>query len=275
MDNVKISIITASYNYADFIKEAIESVIAQSYSNWELVVVDDGSADNSVEVIKDYCEKDCRIKLFQHPDGANKGLKETILLGIEMCSGEYIAFLESDDIWREDYLKEKVEIIQKHDKAKVIFNDVELFGDKEVIEDYDSYFEKNRKILKSKKYPANLFSGFSFQNLVPTFSCVMVEAKTLKGADFNTTVQAFLDHWIWAHLAYDNDFYYINKPLTRWRMHKRSYIEQKPKKNEKEFLPSILKSLQSKGYKKNMFFWNRHKNPKTEKLFRGFFRKFV
>lgn len=272
---MKISVITASYNYADFIKEAIESVLAQSFSGWELIVVDDGSEDNSIEVIQTYCDKDERIKLFQHQDGANKGLKETIMLGLEKSTGEYIAFLESDDIWREDYLKEKAEIARNYPSAKVIFNEVELFGDSEVIDDYEDYFEKNRKILEKKRYPTNLFSGFSFQNLVPTFSCVMVEANALRKADFNSTVPAFLDHWIWAHLAYDNDFYYIQKSLTRWRMHKRSYIEQKPKKNEKEFLPSILKSFQSKGFDKNMFFWNRHKNPKTEKLFRGFYRKFV
>lgn len=275
MDKIKISVITASYNYADFIKETIESVMAQSYLNWELIVVDDGSADNSVDVIKNYCQKDSRIKLFQHDNGANKGLKETVKLGIEKSSGQYVAFLESDDIWREDYLQEKVEIVKKYPSAKVIFNDVELFGDADVIADYDDYFAKNRKILGKKKYPTNLFGGFSFQNLIPTFSCVMVESDTIKKADFETTVQAFLDHWMWAHLAYDNYFYYIDKPLTKWRMHKRSYVEQKQQNNEKEFLPSILKSLQEKGCKKNMFFWNRHKNAKTEKLFRGFFRNFV
>jgi len=278
--NIKISIITASYNYADLINETIESVLAQTYADWELIVVDDGSKDNSVQVIESYCQKDVRIKLFQHENGENKGLKETVLLGIEKCTGTYIAFLESDDVWVENYLEEKVEIAEKFPSAKVIFSDVELFGDQDVIADYDDYFKKNRKILDKKKYPTNLFNGFSFQNLIPTFSCVMVEKNALKSVNFDASVQAFLDHWIWAHLAYDNEFYYIKKPLTRWRMHKRSYIEQKQQNNEKMFLPSILKSLQQTNANKNkpfgkMFFWNRHKCPKIEKLFRGFWRKFV
>jgi glycosyltransferase involved in cell wall biosynthesis len=274
MENLKISIVTASYNYAGFIKEAIQSVMAQTYTNWELIVVDDGSKDNSVEVINDFCNQDSRIKLFQHENGVNKGLKETVLFGISQVSGDYVAFLESDDIWAENYLAEKVKIAQKYSKAKVIFNDVELFGDAAVIEDYDKYFELNRKFL-NKKFPANLFNGFSFQNLVPTFSCVMVEADTLKKADFNSSVQAFMDHWAWAHLAYDNDFYYIDKKLTKWRMHSNSYIEQSQQGNEKMFMASILKSFQEKGFKKRMFFWNRHKNPKIEKIFRGFFRNFT
>jgi len=274
-ENIKISVVTASYNYAEFIKEAIQSVISQTYSNWELIVVDDGSSDNSVEVIQEFCQKDDRIKLSCHDNFQNKGLKDTILLGIEKTTGDYIAFLESDDVWVENCLQEKVEIIQKNPRAKVIFSDVELFGDSEVIEDYNKYFELNRKILTSKKYPTNLFNGFSFQNLIPTFSCVMVEKNALKKVNFNSSVPAFLDHWIWAHLAYENDFYYIDKKLTRWRMHSKSYIEQNQQGNEKNFLPSILKSFQGLGRKKHMFFWNRHKNLKIEKIFRGFFRKFV
>lgn len=275
MEGLKISIITASYNYADFIKEAIQSVLNQTYQNWELIVVDDGSSDNSIEVIKEFCQKDERIKFFTHPQNVNKGLKKTILLGLENSSGEYVAFLESDDLWTKNHLEEKVKIAKKYPNAKVIFNDVELFGDEKVIEDYQKYFKLNRKILNKKKYPANLFNGFSFQNLVPTFSCVMVEKEALLKGNFETSVQAFLDHWLWAHLAYRNDFYYIDKKLTNWRMHSKSYIEQKQQNNETNFMASILKSFQENGMKKRMFFWNRHKNPKFEKICRGFFRNFV
>ena len=64
MSKGKISIITASYNYENFIKETIESVIAQTIQDWEMVIVDDGSTDNSINIIKEYCQKDSRIKLF-------------------------------------------------------------------------------------------------------------------------------------------------------------------------------------------------------------------
>jgi glycosyltransferase involved in cell wall biosynthesis len=70
----KISVITVSYNYENYIKETIESVINQTFQDWEMIIVDDGSKNNSVEVIKSYCEKDNRIKFFQHEHGVN--LKE-------------------------------------------------------------------------------------------------------------------------------------------------------------------------------------------------------
>lgn len=271
----KVSVITASYNYAEFLKEAVESVISQTYTNWELIIVDDGSSDNSVEIIKNFCAADERIKFFRHLEGENRGLKETLILGIEKSSGDYIAFLESDDIWESDCLEEKIKIARQYPEAKIIFNDVDFFGNEEIIEDYARYFELNDKILSSKKYPASLFGAFSFQNVIPTFSCAMVQASTLKSADFNSTVEAFLDHWIWAHLAYENKFYYIDKRLTHWRMHTTSLVSKRQNKNEKQFLYDILKSFQKKGFKKNMFFWNRHRHPKIEKIFRGWMRNFV
>ena len=98
-----ISIITASYNYANYIKECIDSVLSQDFTDWELIIVDDCSVDNSVEIIKSYT--DSRIRLIRNEK--NSGLKRTLLRGIQEAGGEYIAFLESDDIWRTDYLSKK------------------------------------------------------------------------------------------------------------------------------------------------------------------------
>ena len=107
---MKISVVTASYNYQDYIKEAIQSVLNQTYHDWELIIVDDCSTDNSVEVIKSY--KDDRIKLFVNEK--NLGLKETVKRGIEKASGEWIVFLESDDILTSDNIEKKLEIVKKY-----------------------------------------------------------------------------------------------------------------------------------------------------------------
>lgn len=117
-----ISIVTASYNYAQYIGETIQSVLNQTYSDWELVIVDDCSSDNSVEVIKSF--KDERIKLYVN--GKNLGLKGTVKRGIELAQGNWIVFLESDDVITPDYLKKKVEIAQKYPDVVLIFNDCEF-----------------------------------------------------------------------------------------------------------------------------------------------------
>lgn len=223
----------ASYNYAQYIKEAIDSVINQSYQNWELIVVDDGSIDNSVEIIKSYGEKDNRIKLVQHQNGENRGLKEALLLGLKHATGEWVAFLESDDILYPQNLSKKAEIVDKYPSAKLIFNKVEFFGDEKRIKIEKKILGATQKKLSTMSFPKNMFKKFYLKNMILTFSCVMVQKKALMNTDFNTPVDAMLDWWLWTHLAYKNDFYYIDEELTRWRLHEKSYIKsaKKPKLN--------------------------------------------
>lgn len=227
---MKISIIIASYNYAKYLQEAIDSVINQSYKNWELIIVDDGSSDNSLEIIEFYCEKDRRIKLFCHENGENKGLKETILLGLKNVTGDWVAFLESDDTLQAENLAKKVEIIKEGKKAgrqevKLIFNKAELLYEGEKNKFQARIFEKNQKKLSQMKFPKNMFYDLFIDNLLLTFSCVMVEAQTIANADFSTPKDAVLDWWLWVHLAFENDFYYVDEELTSWRLHDKSYIK--------------------------------------------------
>lgn len=236
---MKISIITASYNYERYISDTINSVLNQDYTDWELIVVDDGSSDNSVEIIKEFCKKDERIKLYQHENGKNKGLKETLLLGIEKAQGDWIAFLESDDIFTPDNLSKKVEIVNKYPKVKLVFNKVEFLTEEK--RSQQQIFEKTQEKLSKKTYPRNMFKDFFINNQILTFSCTMVESKVLKSADFNSPVDSLLDWWLWINLAYKNDFYYINKELTKWRLHSESYV-QKSKK-------PILYTVQTQAYK--------------------------
>lgn len=232
----KISIITASYNYEDYIKETIESVISQTFQDWEMVIVDDGSKDNSVEVIKSYAEKDSRIKLYQHEGGINKGLVETVKLGIEKAQGDWIVFLESDDSITPNYLEEKLNVLKQYPEVKFIFNDVNMFGDETVIHRFDTYFEEAKEILKSQGSPANLLKYFAKINLVPTFSVVMVHKSLLMNLDYNVAHKPLLDVYIWAQIAQKSDFYYIDKKLTNWRMHKDSYLSAEyPEKNKLKF----------------------------------------
>lgn len=225
MNSMKISVITASYNYAQYIEEAIDSVINQSYQNWELIVVDDGSSDNSVEIIKKYEQKDSRIKLFQHENAQNKGLKETLLLGISCASGDWIAFLESDDFFAPDNLAQKVKIAQEFPDAKLIFNKVKFISEEK--RKQQEIFEKTQKALSQKIFPANMFYDFGVDNQILTFSSVMVEKNVLMGTDFNTPYDVSLDRWLWIHIAQENLLYYIDEELTSWRLHPDSYIQGK------------------------------------------------
>ena len=248
-NNGLISIITASYNYQDYIKETIESVLAQTYSNWEMIIVDDGSTDDSVNVIKSYCEKDSRIKLFQHDNGVNKGLSETVKLGIEKSTSDWIVFLESDDTITPDYLEEKIQVIQETPDVEFIFNGINCFGDEERISSMSDYFNEQNKAIKNHKNPDNYLRVFEKINVVPTFSCIMLKKKLFDDIDFNSPHRASLDWYLWVQIAKNHDFYYMDKQLTNWRMHKSSYINSK--NNSKDIIQFKLEILKIIYYGKN------------------------
>lgn len=218
-----ISIITASYNYEKYINETIESILNQTYTDWELIIIDDCSTDNSCNIIASY--KDPRIKLLKNEK--NLGLKQTLLKGINEAKGDYVAFLESDDLWNKNYLSEKINVIKNNPETALIFNDVELFGDEIKIKRVRKVFENNNKFLSNFTYPKNLFKYINVQNRLLTFSCVMIKKTALKEEFFNTPCDKLLDWWLYIHLAFENDFYYIPLPLTKWRIHSNSYISGK------------------------------------------------
>lgn len=115
MNNNLVSIITPSYKSKRFISEAINSVLAQTHQNWEMIIVDDCSPDNSNELIEQYLKKDNRIKLIKLKK--NNGPAVARNKAIEEAKGRYIAFLDADDIWKPRKLEKQIEFIFTYDLA--------------------------------------------------------------------------------------------------------------------------------------------------------------
>lgn len=250
-----VSIVTASYNYENYIKETIKSVIDQTYKDWEMIIVDDGSIDNSVAVINYFVKKDKRIKLYQHKYGCNKGLAATLQLGIEKAQGNWIVFLESDDLIYPNYLSEKINIIKQYPNIKYIFNDVETFGDAELNQNNtgNDYFIKRKQMMKFIEFPDNIAKEFSIMNIIPTFSCVMCKKSILEKVSFNSPIPQFLDTWLWSQILGKYDVFYIDKKLTKFRLHKDSYNNSfVNSKKQKLFLAKTMYNLY--GYKGALFY---------------------
>ena len=229
MNNLRktmISIITTSYNYEEFIIETIKSIQAQTYSDWELIIVDDASCDNSVEVIKSFCE-DKRIKLICH--NKNKGLTQSVKTGLKYAKGDWIAFLESDDLWAENALEERVQAIRNNPQVGIIFNDVEEFGDKKAVLAVKNNIERNRARISKLNFPKNIFYDLNIENFLLTFSAVMIKKETLDVCPLDTPIDALLDWWIFIHVSFNCTAFYINKKLTKWRQHKNSYLFRRKK----------------------------------------------
>ena len=101
-----VSIITPSYKSERFISQTIDSVLAQTYQKWEMIIVDDVSPDNSNEIIEEYCKKDSRIKLIKLEKNSGPAVARN--RAIEEAQGRYIAFLDADDLWNPEKLKKQL-----------------------------------------------------------------------------------------------------------------------------------------------------------------------
>lgn len=109
---MKVSIIVPCYKVEKYLPTCIGSVQSQTYSNWELVLVDDGSPDRSGEICDEYANIDDRIKVIHKPNG---GLSDARNAGLEAMTGDFIAFLDSDDFWHQNYLKFMMELQRQYD----------------------------------------------------------------------------------------------------------------------------------------------------------------
>lgn len=111
-----VSIITPCYNGAKYISQTIDTVLAQTYPNWEMIIIDDGSKDNSAEIVRGYMEKDSRIKFLQQ---ANAGSAAARNNGIRHAEGQYIALLDADDLWDAEFLEDQIRFMKEKDATCV------------------------------------------------------------------------------------------------------------------------------------------------------------
>ena len=110
-----VSIITPTFNCAQFIAETIESVMAQTYTNWEMIIVDDCSTDNTKEIVESYSDKDSRIKYFCLKENSGAAVARTEAM--RLAEGDYMAFLDSDDLWTPEKLEKQIGIMERNQIA--------------------------------------------------------------------------------------------------------------------------------------------------------------
>lgn len=122
-----VSIILPCYNGSNYVKEAIESVVKQSYSNWELIIINDGSTDNSERILKSICASDVRMKYYAQK---NIGLARTLNKGIDLSAGQFIARIDCDDIWsNSDKLRRQVDLLLRDQDTILVGTSINLINE--------------------------------------------------------------------------------------------------------------------------------------------------
>lgn len=253
-NKIKFSIIVASYNYEKFIGKTLDSIMDQTYKNFEVIVVDDGSEDNSVKLVRKYAENYSNFSLYLHKNRANKGLSCTLQLALSKAKGQYICFCESDDYWTQNHLEELDKVIKNNSSVKIISNDFIPF--ESVTREIMDFRLMLQNTLKSGFNKINI--KYLKINILPTFSAVCVKTSMIKSCNFDVKyVPAWLDWWIWRQILSVNELYYIDISLTYWRIHTSFNSNDKLieySKNFDDFISSnneiLLKKMNKKQKKK-------------------------
>ena len=157
--SVKISIIIPIYNSEKYIERCLKSIMYQNYDNLEIILVNDGSKDKSVEIMKKFQKLDNRIKII---DKKNTGVSDTRNRGLEIATGDYIMFMDSDDCLEENAINKIINIIYEKNVDIIKFNYNILLNEmkvKEESEDYTKYTQKILFKLDIKKFMDEILSG--------------------------------------------------------------------------------------------------------------------
>ena len=196
-----VSVIMPLYNAERFVAEAIESVLMQDYDKWELLVVNDGSTDNSLSVVSEYAKKDSRIKIINQKNGGIAAARNT---GIKASTGQYLAFLDSDDKWKPGKLTKQINYLEENE-GKFCFSST-AFMDAAGI-GLDKIWYVPEVVDYSKLLHANV---------IPC-SSVLIDRTGLKS--FLMPKQGHEDYATWLNVLRDNKIkaYGIKEPLFVYR----------------------------------------------------------
>jgi glycosyltransferase involved in cell wall biosynthesis len=216
-----ISIIISTFNRAHLISETLHSVSAQTYENWECIIVDDGSTDNTKEVLKKYVIEDSRFHYYKRPLNKIKGPNSCRNFGFKLSKGEYIHWFDSDDLYFPDALEAYIKCFDK---------DIDVVIAK---------IEKINPVTKDKYGENNIFSTNIINNYLTGEITFYVCGPLWKRSFLNKQVYLFdemitnLDDWDFnLRMLYENPkIFYIDRPYIKYRMHQGSLSKEIDKLN--------------------------------------------
>ena len=205
-----ISIVMPVYNAEKFLSQSIESVLKQTYTNFELIIIDDYSTDNSAKIIKELLKSDRRIKLVSNEQ--NCGVAYTRNRGIEYANGDWVAFIDSDDMWQKDKLKKQVELLNYFDNEPIL-----IYTGSSFIDENNKPYKFIMQVPKTVTYKELLK-----QNII-SCSSTLVKKQALSNVkmQYDNMHEDFLT-WLKILKKYNVYAYGINEPLLIYRISRNS-----------------------------------------------------
>jgi len=212
----KVSVILPTYNRARFLEEAIQSVLTQDFQDYEIIVLDDGSNDNTKEIIKSFKSKKIRY-FFQN----NKGRSRARNRAMELAQGQYLAFLDSDDVFLPGKLTKQVKCLDEHPEVGMVYASALTMD------------ENGRKL--NKKYRATS-SGFIYKEVAFVFPLTVILPAAMvrrevfdKVGKFDVKMDRFEDSDMWRRITQKYLVLAVREPLCQIRHHRGNLMERPSK----------------------------------------------
>lgn len=209
----EVSVITAFYNEERFLTEAIESVIGQQYTNWELILIDDGSSDKSTQIAKHYASNyPDKIIYVEHEGHANKSTAASRNLGISKARGNLVAFLDADDVWEPAKLASQVAVMQAHPRVAMLLEASNYWRSWDALQVQDIVIQvgsKRDKVFEPPELAETLYP--LTKEAAPCPSAIMVRRSALiKHGGFESTFTG--KYQLYEDQAFLMKFY-LNEPI--------------------------------------------------------------
>ena len=182
-----VSIIIPSYDTAHLIGETLDSVLSQTYTNWECIVVDDGSTDGTNEILEKYCDNDSRFQYYHRPNNTPKGANACRNFGIMKLQGDYVIFMDADDLLGNDCLNSRIKYFLKDFKLDVVVGTTQRF--KKTVADTDCIVNVDPNIISSQNYLLYFLS----HNFPWTIMSPMWDVNIIKQFRFNEDMDRLQD----------------------------------------------------------------------------------
>ena len=194
MEKDLVSVLMVNYNHADTIEKAVKSVLNQTYPKVQLIIVDDGSTDDSVEIVKNI--KDSRIELYE--ENVNRQICAVTNIGMQKVRGEYFARIDSDDLWEENKLEIQLKYLKEHPEHEICFTHASIIDERDQI--IDSDLERLYAVTYEKQEEW-LETFFFLGNCLPMTSVLMKTKLMLETGQFNIAYRQLHDFDYWVRIA--------------------------------------------------------------------------
>lgn len=219
MSRPVFSIVTPVFNGARFLSETIQSVLDSGFEDLELIIVDDGSTDNSLSIARDFVDHfGSKIQVLQHEKGVNRGVSASRSLAVSKSNGEYVFFLDADDILLNGTLERYQKVFESEKGVGLIHGNVLINSELSKTPSFDGFnlgSDDKRYCLSDEEY-------FLKRNRINN-STVAVRSELIKKVDFSFDQVFQVEDWVlWNILSSQTLFYYCSDFSTRYRFHSSS-----------------------------------------------------